>query len=155
MIHPYISYCNIVWVWVSNYATKLLNSLLNRAVRMVFGPTCRLSTDQMYKEVNILKLDQIGTFQTSEFMFKNHCSLLPNTFFDHFTTVSSINLYLLRNSNNYRPVAGSTNIRKFSIKYTGPSVWNSIPPYLTQTTSILLFKSRLKQYLFTNVMVVS
>ena len=59
MIHPYISYCNIVWA--SNYPTKLLklHSLQNRAVRMVFGPTCRLSTDLMYKEANILKLDQI------------------------------------------------------------------------------------------------
>ena len=91
MIHPYISYCNIVWA--SNYPTKLLklHSLQSRAVRMVFGPTCRLPTDQMYKEVNILKPDQICTFQISEFMFKNHCSLLPNTFFDYFTTVSSIN----------------------------------------------------------------
>src|SRR6218665_1535710 len=123
---------------------------------MVFGPTCRLSTDQMYKEANILKLDQICIFQTSEFMFKNHCSLLPNTFFDYFTTVYSLNPYLLRNSNNYRPVSSCrTNIRKFSIKYTGPSVWNSLPLYLTQTTSILLFKSRHKQYLFANVMVVS
>src|SRR6218665_512255 len=122
---------------------------------MVFGPTCRLSTDQMYKDANVLKLDQIYTFQTGEFMFKNHCSLLPNTFLDYFATVSSINPYLLRNSNNYRPDACRTNIRKFSIKYTGPSVWNSFPPYLIQTTCILLFKSRLKQYLFTNVMVVS
>src|SRR6218665_1074793 len=123
---------------------------------MVFGPTCRLSTDLIYNEANILKLDKICTFQTGEFMFKNHCNLLPNIFFDYFTTVSSINPYLLRNSNNYRPVANCrTNIRKFSIKYTGPFVWNSLPPYLTQTTSILLFKGRLKQYLFTNVMVVS
>src|SRR6218665_2603534 len=70
MIHPYISYCNIVWV--SNYPTKLLklHSLQDRAVRMVVGPTCRLSTDQMQKKANILKLDQICTFQTSEFMFK-------------------------------------------------------------------------------------
>ena len=44
---------------------------------------------------------------------------------------------------------------KIKIKYTVPSVWNSLPPYLTQTTSILLFKIRLKQYLFANVMVVS
>ena len=99
MIHPYnIFYCNNVWASI-NYPTKLLklHSLQNRAVRMVFGPTCRLSTDLMYNEANILKLDQI---QTSEFMFKNHCSLLPNTFFDYFTTVSSINPYMLRNSNN-------------------------------------------------------
>src|SRR6218665_4123643 len=152
MIHPYISYCNIVWA--SNYPTKLLklHSLQNRAVRMVFGPTCRFSTDLMYKEANILKLDQIFTFQTSEFMFKSHCSLLPNNFFDYITTVSSINPYLLRNSNNYRAVACRTNIRKCSIKYTGPSVWTSLPPYLIQTTYFLLFKSRLKQYLFTTIM---
>src|SRR6218665_4000302 len=111
---------------------------------MVCGPTFRLSTDQMYKEANILKLDQICTFQTSEFMFKNHCSLTTKYLFDYFTTVSTINPYFLRNSNNYRLVACRTNIRKFSIKYTGPSVWNSLPPYLTQTTSILLFESHLK-----------
>src|SRR6218665_3735630 len=117
-----------------------LHSLQNRAVRIIFGPTCRLSTDQMYKQVNILKLDQICTFQTSEFMFKNQCNLLPNTLSVYFTTVSSINPYFLHNPNNYRPVACCTNIHKFSIKYAGPSVWNSLPPHLTQTTSILLFK---------------
>src|SRR6218665_188939 len=81
MIHPYTFYCNIIWS--SNYPTKLLklNSLQNRAVHIIFGPTCRLSTDQMYKQVNILKLDQ-NTFQTSEFMFKNQCNLPPNTCFD-------------------------------------------------------------------------
>jgi len=80
--------------------------------------------------------------------------ITTNTFFDYFTTVSSINLYFLRNSNNYRPVACRTNYRKFSIKYTGPSAWNSLPPHLKQRTSILLFKNRLKQYLLTNVMVI-
>ena len=38
------------------------------------------TTDQMYKQANILKLDQICIFQTSEFMFKNQCSLLPSIF---------------------------------------------------------------------------
>ena len=43
--------------------------------------------------------------------------------------------------------AATTTMVKKTMKITGPSVWNSVPDYIQELTSIHSFKSKLKAYL--------
>src|SRR6218665_2381024 len=64
MIHPYLAYCNLVWA--SNYQAylKRLIVLQNRVIRVIIGCfNVSCSTDSLYKQLRILKIGQITTFQ--------------------------------------------------------------------------------------------
>ena len=73
MIHPYLAYCNVVWV--SNYQARLkwLTVLQNRAIMVIIG--CfhvSYSTDSLYTQLRILKIGQITALQINEFMCKHY-----------------------------------------------------------------------------------
>ena len=114
MIHPYLAYCNLVWASKYQARLKRLVVLQNRTIRVIIGcfkVSC--STDSMYKQLRILKISQITTFQNNEFKYK-HYNVLPPIFSNYFTIIffiiSSKPIYNLRSSNNYRPIYSRTNI---------------------------------------------
>jgi len=59
-------------------------------------------------------------------------------------SLSNINIYFLRSSDNSRPIYGRNNLRKFSIKCAGSNNWNKIPP-LKSVIRVTLAPSRLNQ----------
>jgi hypothetical protein len=154
IIHPYFSYCNMIWA--SNYPARLkrLIVLQNRALRIIVNQarhsSTYLSTDLAFQDTHILKLEQLTILQTSEFMHKYTNNQLPSSFNNYFKTTSQSNPYPVRSSANYRPIYSRTNTRRFSIKSAGPKIWNSIPNDIRYLTSFHLFKRRLRAYLIAN-----
>ena len=141
IIHPYLSYCNIVWA--SNYSSRLtrLTSLQNRAAKIIMGLHLLLS------KLRILTIDQIRVMQTSELMFKHMHNLLPHAFADFFTLTSDLVPYNFRSSCNYRRIITRTNTRMFSIKSAGPKTWNNLPLFIRNSLCFTLIKRKLKCHL--------
>ena len=53
----------------------------------------------------------------------------------------------------YRVIIPRTNIRKFSFKYQGPSLWNDPPREIRSTISAMAeFKRILRAHTFTHIM---
>ncbi len=68
-------------------------------------------------------------------MYKYHHHLLPTVFDNFFVLSSRVHDHYTRTGTNVR-----TNIRKFSIKFSGPSVWNNIPTQLKLSVSVASLK---------------
>ena len=83
-------------------------------------------------------------------MYRFHNNVLPAAFHSFFTKVTSVHNYNTRfaaKHSYYLPYA-RTNYGKFNIRFQGPSVWNAIDDNIKVSSSILIFKRRLKeQYL--------
>ena len=123
--------------------------LQKRAVRIITKSDYKCHTAQLFLLHGILTLDQIRILQTGEFMFRYKHGLLPNTFTDYFKTGSATHSYSTRTASNYRPIFAHTNTRKFSIKITGPTVWNNLPADILSASHLLLFKKLLRAHLLT------
>ena len=52
--------------------------------------------------------------------------------------------YKLRRSNDFSLVRYHSELGRNSIRYRGPIVWNSIPKFIRNVTSLQLFKEKLK-----------
>src|SRR5678816_2635262 len=76
-------------------------------------------------------------------------NLLPGAFTDFFSLTSQSNPYNVRTSSNYRGIAIRTNTRKFSIKSAGPRTWNNLPVAIRLSSSISIFKKKLRHHLLT------
>src|SRR6218665_1156145 len=83
-----------------------------------------------------LNIEQIKKFQISEFMFKFNRGLLPKVFSTYFVMVSDIHTHLTRSAKDYRVTFSRTNIRSFSIKATGPNIWNDLPSHLRDASNL-------------------
>ena len=83
------------------------------------------------------------------YLFKK--SLLPNYFRDMFTLASQIHSYKTRNSNLFYIPYCRTNLRKFSIRFQGPTFFNSLSREIQSSESISLFGKRLKKFLLSKL----
>ena len=108
-------------------------------------------TGVLFKEQVILKFSDIYLYQIGKFMYLFKRSLLPNYFRDMFTLASQIHSYKTRNSNLFYIPYCRTNLRKFSIRFQGPTFFNLLSREIQNSESISLFGKRLKKFLLSKL----
>ena len=79
------------------------------------------------------------------YLFKK--GLLPNYFRNMFTLGSQLDSHYIRNCSLYYIPPCRTNIRNFSIRFQGPTFFNSLSPEIQNSESIRLFGKGLKKFL--------
>ena len=147
LIYPYITYCNCTWS--STYVTNLnrIYCLQKRAVRAITNSDYRAHSAPLFSKLRILDIYQINTLQIAKFMYCYHNNLLPPLFLNLFITNSQIHGYSTRTAKNYRVHHCRTNLKKFTILYQGPKIWNSLPVTITSLSSFPNFKKKLLEFL--------
>ena len=80
-------------------------------------------------------------------MYLYHNDALPIAFTQIFQTGNQIHQYSTRYSDFYRPHTCRTNIKKFSILFQGPRIWNSLPNNIKNTPTFNIFKRLIKPFL--------
>ena len=120
--------------------------LQKRAVRAVTNSDHRAHT--LFSKLKILDIFQINTLDIVKFMFRYHNNRLPPLFLNLFMTNSKVgHRYDTRTAGNYRVHSCRTNIKKFTILYQGPMVWNSLPPSITNLSSFSTFRNKVLEFL--------
>ena len=96
---------------------------------------------------DILDIFQINTLDIAKFMFHYHNNLLPPLFLNLFMTNSQVHKYDARTAGNYCVHPCCRNVKKFTILYQGPRVWNCLPASTTNLSSFPMFKSKVLEFL--------
>ena len=79
-------------------------------------------------------------------MYKSINGQLPDNLTSTLKRTESVHYHNLRNCNGYIQNI-RTNNRKFTINYSGPVFWNTLPQQLRKLRTIKQFKSKLKELL--------
>ena len=147
LIYPYLTYCNLIWA--STYVTNLqrIYLLQKRAVRAISKADYKASSKPLFSNWKILDVFSIYSFQVSSFMYLYHNDALPISFTQIFQTGNQIHQYSTRYSDYYRPHTCRTNIKKFSIFFPGPRIWNSLPIDIKNAPTFSIFKRTIKPFL--------
>ena len=147
LVYPYLTYCNLVWA--STYESRLhkLIILQKKAVRIIAGIRKWEHTGPFFSELHLLKINQIKDLQICEFFFRLEHGLLPSVFQEYLPHASDIHSHFTRNSSAYRPVRAQSNTRRFTVKSYGAQMWNKIPIDIRQSSSLQVFKKRLRVFL--------
>ena len=104
-------------------------------------------TAPLFSKLKILDIFQINTLDIAKFMFRYHSNLLPSLFLNLFMTDSQVHTYDTRTAGNYCMHSYSTNIKKFTILYQGPRIWNCLPASITNLSSFPTFKNKVLEFL--------
>ena len=104
----------------------------------------------IYKELEILNLQQILYFERAKLLFKSKKNIIPVVIANHFEPVQrpahSYNLRRRQNDPSPKFVFHTATGRK-SIQNVGENQWNDLPPYLKDIDSLNLFKVNYKKYI--------
>ena len=143
MIEPYFRYCNNVWGQCNETLLDRLQTLQNRAARVIANISYEaadhnsLLCDYGWLNVrNLIRLD-LGVF-----MYKTQKGLAPDVFYDLYHSVT-------RSANNGNLQIPLTNLRADdkAISVSSARIWNNIPNSVKQAQSLDVFKRELKEYL--------
>ena len=104
------------------------------------------SSKPLFANLKILDVFSIYSLQVSS-MYLYHNGALPLSFTQSFQTGSQIHQYSTRYSHLYRPYTCRTNIKKFSILFQGPRIWNSLPNNIKAAPTLNAFKRLIKPFL--------
>jgi len=129
--------------------------VLQKIIRIISACKYRDHTLNYFKELHILKFPNINflILQTALFMYNIDRRLLPSHLVKGFYQNNNIHYYCTRSSNNYHLESVNTKIKQFSIKYKGPSLWNSIDPSIRSLKNINQFKRYLLRTMLKNTII--
>ena len=150
LIQPYIDYCSSSWYSGLSVDLKERVSVIQRKMaRFVYGLDNRghIGKGELLSLSWLTIPDRVSYFKLVH-IFKIRHDLAPRYLLPNFTSISGIHTHFTRGSgHNYhvsRDLAQSPN----SFAFTAIKLWNSLPNQIKEIDSIIVFKKKLKEFLF-------
>ena len=107
-------------------------------------------TDPIFKDLQILKFNFIYRFHISKILFQVKNNLLPQAFTSMFSLNNQLHCYFKRTSKQFHIPKLRTNIKKISISYWGPKIFNSLPTDIQFSNTLSSFTRKLFTFLSKN-----
>ena len=153
--YPYFIYCN--HVWGNNYASTLekIKIIQKRLIRTITCSPYRAHTAPLFYANRLLETSDINTYITGTFMYQFVNDNLPDIFegFCVRNRDRNVHQYNIRNADELYVPYARLDIRKFSIKISGVKLWNVLPNYIKESSSVDVFKQNLINYVIDNMIV--
>ena len=138
-----LDYCNALYYGCPhNTIISHLQTVQNRACRVIFGLKKRESVADHLKKLHWLKVPERIEFKVLLLVFKGLNGQAP----PYISSLLQLNNTSERHNQNLL-IPTSVPPRCFS--YAGPKLWHGLPNELKELSDINLFKKRLKTFLFT------
>ena len=144
LVYPYLHYCANVCGSTYQSNLKRLINLQKRVIRIASRSSFDAHTNPIFVSLRILKFKDIIKLQIGKVMYLYKNCLLPDSFSDMFLLNCDIHSYNTRNKNSFRLPYCRTNVRKFSLRFQGPKIFNSLSSEIQNSTA--LFTSKLKSF---------
>ena len=147
IIYPYLSYCCVVWGGAPSTSIECIRTLQKRAVRLVSQAPYRAPSTPLFKKLNLLKFDDIFTFQTLQFVGKIKLNLLPAACCSLLYVSNPNKRYNTRSQNYFEIPRSRTTLRQNCISVRGAQQWNALPIAIQNSLSIKHLNGQLITYL--------
>ena len=98
--------------------------------------------------MSIYKLYQ---YQLGLFMYQQLRGLIPISGTFSFVTNASVHDHFTRHHAKIHIKPCRTKKRQLTVVFQGPNLWNTLPPTLTECSSLPIFKKKMKTFLLANL----
>lgn len=101
-------------------------------------------------DLKLLDIKQIRISQVGDLLYRYEHGQLPLSFTGYFKLRSMMHDHNKRGASLYRPTKARANLRSFSIKSTGPIIWNTVPSEIRTAVNRFDFKKECEHSLLTH-----
>ena len=134
MAYAHITYC--CTVWSANYENNLhkIEMYQKKLVRIITRSPYNAHTAPLFKELRLLKFEDISTLCILKIMYEQHHQIK--------TVYDRLDLFEInqRHPDKYRIPFGRLNTTRFSIIFRGPTLWNNLESMIKNLPTIHRFK---------------
>ena len=140
-------YCNSVWA--TKHPSKLLklHRLQKRALRLCSNSPFLAPSQPLFRKFNTLHIYDINKLQIASLMQRFFSNSLPPNLMHLFSLNNVVHTHYTRNADKFHHWNASSNILTDSLRYVGPKMWNSLPPFLQSVGFNNSFKRLYKKHL--------
>ena len=155
-IYFHLRYSILAWYNTLKRNIKRLETIHCRAVRLMtlHGPLqdFNFSAYEMFKNMELLKTEDIFKLEMTKFMYRAHHKQLPETFNQHFTRIEDMHTHNLRSTKSKVFYAKLNNTRQYRnwLTNAGVDLWDKIDPPMKElsfkTFSLQIKKNIIMSY---------
>ena len=126
LIHSHLSYCTTIYTSANNTSLEKLTKIQKKAIRIICNAPYRAHTAPLFKNLQILPINQLSTYCKLKFMHSFTFNYLPPSFHGMWSkNIDRDPAYNLRNADNYYiPPVKFTTLKRLPL-FTFPLLWNS------------------------------
>ena len=139
-------YCASVWSSTSQRNLKRLINLQKRVIRIVSRSSFGVHANPILVSLRILTFGDIIKLQIGRVMYLYRNGFLPKRINDMFWLNCDVHSYNTRSKNSFLLPYCRTNVTKFSLRFQGPKIFNSLSSEIHNVSSTALFNSKLKSF---------
>ena len=150
LIYPYLDYGITLWGSTHNSYIKTLFVKQKKAIRIITGAKYNEHTTPLFKELKLLKLNDIHDFKVSKYMYSLINRTLPEPISTLITSNSMIHTHNTRNRYNPHINIRRTNIAAKSLRHKGPITWYKLPNEIKAAKTMNAFSKRIKKNIIYN-----
>lgn len=149
LCYPYITYGLLVWGMAPKTTLNKVFTTQKRIIRIITRSQYLEHTDRLFNQLKIMKIYEIYKLRTSTFMFLQCIRLLPSIFENMFR-IRTHTGHHTRSSNeiNFLVPTCRLTLRKNTMIYQGPHIFNELPANIKHLKTLPQFKSHMKKHLF-------
>jgi len=148
-ILPHLDYCCVIWGNCSRFLEEKIVRVQKRAGRLILNKDFDTPSTFLFSQLIWMTFQERVIYQKAIQMYKTLSGTSPNNLKIPFTFTSDIHSRTLRSSHEtqlYIPKQRIEFLRNTFV-FSGSSIWNSIPDYISNSSNRNLFKVRyLKWY---------
>ena len=145
IIQPHLSYCCEIWGNTNKIDLLPLIVAQQKAIRLVCNVGYRDHTTFLFKNLKVLKFEDIVKHKVCMLLFKGKRGLLPRNIQCLFT-LNTNNKYCTRQCNYFKIKFARTSIKSSCVSISGVKQWNSLCTDILNCNSLCVFKKMLKCY---------
>ena len=151
-IHPHLLYGLSIWGCTRKSYLSKLQSLQNKAVKIICGGKYMDHATPFYSKLKLLKIPELNKHEVAKLVFHHYHQRLPPLLSNLYIETNQVSQKCTRSSstaNNptlYIPLYKTTRLQK-SFRYQSVKIWNKIPTSIKTKQSCKSFKVSYKNYL--------
>ena len=154
LINSYLRYGIIIWGSASATNLKPLETLVNKAIRiMSFAPLGNLNMSQVYQDLNLLNLFNVHRLEIGKFIYKEKLGYLPTEIGNYFPTSSNFTTHNYGTRVSSTVIPSNINIihrlksSEKSVQFKCDVLWTNLPDSLKSLETVNIFKRKFKKFL--------
>lgn len=139
----------MIWGCAANKYLSRLHILQKRIIRIICNVHFLAHTEPLFESCKIMTIHQLNVYLVSVYMFKVWRNMLPECAQILFIRQHEVHDVQTRQVNYFHLPLCRTEIKKNTLSYTGPFIWNkTVVPSCIIDRSLHIFKKSLRTAIF-------
>jgi len=147
LVYPHIDYGITLWGSSNKSHLNKIIIMQKKSVRIIDKAKYNEHTEPIFKEYNILKLQDLYKLNMSKYMFAMKNETLPQPLNQIIIPNRHIHNHHTRNIDNIHVEQRSTKLSSTSLRHLGPLFWYQIPTIIRESYTIKSFTHRFIEHI--------